>query len=197
MLIQMMAKQKLIPVEVPWSIDGATPYLRLTALEASSDLPTNVEFFALFPADPNSLPHGIHGSAEIIYPHDKTDVNPESANGTYQRLRVAFVRDVWVRMNPSHSDDEILDADLFDFSAIRYPDIPTTKADEWLNAFHEEWLRTGICPDPHMYEVHNSHWLREVLGESNKFKHYLLMGHDVYVEIIAEGWEWSYIKFHS
>jgi hypothetical protein len=49
----------------------------------------------------------------------------------------------------------------------------------------------GICPNPYFYEVQNTGWFneKEVYQPLAKkgFKHYLLVGYDSYVEVLAKG----------
>jgi hypothetical protein len=48
---------------------------------------------------------------------------------------------------------------------------------------------TGICPDPYFYEVQNTDWFNEKGYQRliNKgFKHFLLVGYDSYLEVLAK-----------
>jgi hypothetical protein len=187
----MSPKQIMIPVQVPWMIDPATPFLRLTAAEDSSAVPTQVEFFANFPSyssEPAPLSESI---PEVVRPPrgPRTDADP--AAGSWQLLCVTFVDGIWARISPAYSDTEIVDPSRFGHSTLYLREPLAFGMAEWLQEFRESWGRNGICPDPRMYEIQKSDWLHDVLGEQEKFKHFLLMGHDAYVEVIARGWDWA------
>jgi hypothetical protein len=43
-----------------------------------------------------------------------------------------------------------------------------------------------------MYDVLHSPWLKEEnLRPTDGWHHYLMLGHDEYVEVIAKGWDWQ------
>ena len=179
----MPSKQKLIPVQVPWKIDPATPFLRLTALETPSDVPT-----AVFPFTSDEPSYQPQTSISVVAPPTGPIITLPSTNGAYQLLCVTFVIALWARFSPGYSDRDVVDPSRFDSSAIFAPDVPRSKVDEWPAAYRHEWNRTDLCPNPYMNEVQESDWLNEAFGQQDDFKHFLLMGHDAYVEVIAGGW---------
>jgi hypothetical protein len=96
-----------------------------------------------------------------------------------------------------------LDNSDFDISQIPFcfetdASVTESELDEHFRLHEEAWLQTGICPDPHMYEVHGSLWLKELLSKGTylgkgqmKLKHYLIQGVSRKVEVIARGWRWE------
>jgi hypothetical protein len=92
---------------------------------------------------------------------------------------------------PGFADSEVVREADYDWSAVSRPS-PGSDLVEYLRLQREKWLETGICPDPGVYEVRSSNWLREIREETGyewlDYHHYLILGHDVYVEVIAKGW---------
>jgi len=76
-----------------------------------------------------------------------------------------------------------------DFFEANYTNHKIFKVNEDLNKF-DFWERFGYCPDSGFYEVDHSAWLKEkkrLYDPSNtlNLKHYLIVGYDSYVEILA------------
>ena len=191
-------RPKLVPVEVPWLISPSTPWLRLTATEHEGVIVRFVGYFALEDPTPPERAERIAGFEEVRVvgtPYDHPN-RLESHGGPYQLVRVTFARGLWARFCPAHSDGEMVDPDAYDFSTIPEflkltggPGEPVDVA-QYVRRFRSMWARTQLCPDPHMYEVENSTWV-EHANAGQVFRHYMLWGHDAYVEILAEGWQWE------
>ncbi len=59
---------------------------------------------------------------------------------------------------------------------------------ERVKALWERWRQSGRCPDPRMYEVVGSHWI-EALGKvAHGLTHFIIVGHDSFIEVIAKAW---------
>jgi hypothetical protein len=90
----------------------------------------------------------------------------------------------------AYSDSEVVPESLYDWSRVP-GGMP--EDGEWERAeedLRNEWMKTGICPDPLMYEVIFGNGAEQ--GDpSVETKHYLLLGHDVYLEVDAVGWRWT------
>ncbi len=189
-------KPRLVPVEVPWQISPSTPFLRLISSEVVENGATQVQFVAHFGLeDSQGDASELHRSVVVVAdPGDLHDQSQSPIQSPYRRVRILFERGLWSRMCPAYSDSEVVKESKYDWSAVvgRYKsgeDPPT-----WLRRFKVTWLDTSICPDPGMYEVENSPWLREiesVEGSKEELRHYLFLGHDAYVEVLAEGWTWK------
>jgi hypothetical protein len=185
------SKPRLIPVKVPWQISPSTPFLRLRAAEIEE--PTHVSFVAHFGLyDPPAASHDGR-EVEIVYPPDELFEDPGPKEGPYQFVVATFQHGLYVRMYPGHSDAEVIEEAAYDRSALSCRYQRGENIREWLLRFREEWRRTGVCPDPGMYEVEDSPWLEE-LDPGSAYKHYLMLGHDAYVEVAAEGWSWKSMR---
>jgi hypothetical protein len=155
----MKFRPKLIPLAVNWSISPSTPRLRVCVTENSLE-PTEAEFFA----------------------YDQNDKE--------FRVTLAFQNGIWVAFSPSYADDEVVQEDAYDWSAVfTFESIEKFNSDRI--RFRELWKQSGTCPNPAAYEVQGSLWLEQLrVGKNNRdsYKHFLLLGHDSYAEIIAEDW---------
>ena len=125
---------------------------------------------------------------ESPYP---TDQRTESSIEQFPLVEVNFSGFIAARMLPGHSDSEVLDPNTFDFKNVPFSSAEGKSIGEMIQGFQNEWKQIGTCPDPLMYEVSDSHWLQQMAGERTNFKHFVLQGHDAYVEVIAERWTWE------
>ena len=104
---------------------------------------------------------------------------------------VVFVGTQAARILPGFADDQVVDESAYDWSDVPSPaGTITGELDDGLVLLRQRWQDTQTCPDPGVYEVVNSTW-REELGLPGPLKHYLVLGHDTYVEAMAEGFEWQ------
>jgi hypothetical protein len=172
-------------------IDRATPYLRLSASESSSDKPTQVRFVAHFGLEDSDTSSWDQTTVQTFYSPYDSNIKLGPKSGPYQLVRISFVRGLWVRMLPSFSDAESIDPQLYDYSAVPCPYEPGQPIDPWLRSFQQCWVQKRSCPDPQMYQVNNSLWLHEHGLINEGLTHYLLLGHDAYVEVIAQSWTWE------
>jgi len=89
------------------------------------------------------------------------------------------------------SDSEVIAEDDHDWIDIASSLMPDESIEENIGRTRDLWLSTGICPDPGLYEVRNSDLLSEFPQQSNELRHYMLLGHDEYIEVLAKGWSWE------
>lgn len=161
-------KPILIPVQVSWSVPTAVPYLKVVIDEA--DLCT-VEFLGRFLTN--------------------------EAGDHEKWVTLKFKAAGWVRSQPVLAAQGIDRLSVYDWSQVApvYGFDPITRRpqsedDDWINNFNEQWRRTGICPDPRMYELKESDWLTES-QISKGFRHLLILGEEIQVEILCLDWRWE------
>ncbi|MCP4600755.1 MAG: hypothetical protein GY847_09520 [Proteobacteria bacterium] len=187
--------QQLIPVEVPWQVSPSTPCLRLMADEVAENGSAEVQFVAHFgledlQCDPAKT------QREVIVVEDPgrySKIQEPSLDSPYRLVRIRFRNGLWARISPSYSDSEVLQEAVYDWRGVsgRYTG---GAAEDWLHVFKKTWLDTSVCPDPGMYVVENSRWLRDIekqRGPRRELRHYIILGHDAYIEVLAESWEWA------
>src|SRR5690606_31132037 len=108
----------------------------------------------------------------------------------YRLLRVRFIEGLWARMLPAHSDLQVIDEANYDWSQVTGRRRPDEAIDEYLIRKSATWRESGVCPNPRFYQVDESAWLHDVIAGSEQredWRHFLILGHDAYVEVIANG----------
>jgi hypothetical protein len=108
-----------------------------------------------------------------------------SGNFRYRWLRLTFDNSNQVSIHPAHSDREVVSEADYDWSAVDEGHwLKGGDPVEFIRGVHERWSRTGLAPYPGVYEVRTS--------EAPQLKReYVVVGHDSYVRIRAEGISWQ------
>lgn len=99
----------------------------------------------------------------------------------------------WVRTFPALSDDPFRPTEI-DWSAVPFAGARGAQLDRLLIEFRNMWVSSGKCPDPGVYEVEHSEWARLQRAERFGCKHFLVLGHDIYVEVLALDLSWRWIR---
>jgi hypothetical protein len=193
-------KPRLVAVEVPWRVSPSTSFLKPLIGEVPSHCPTEVTFLGYDPTEyynqqlaPWQVDPSIQPSDEELIAFANAHPDPRD-----KVVKVTFEGSTCVRMYRTDAEffSERFPSSLYDWSEIKfYFDAEVESEDAWeeqLRLENEYWQRTGICPDPSMYAVQYSPWLEELqLRASN---HYLIIGYECYVEVIAAGWSWRFLS---
>jgi hypothetical protein len=180
-----MNKQVLIPFQVPWMVSPSTSGLQLIAREMPA---STVVQFAAFYKPRATATHVMSRSSVIIgTPIGTFSETCDDGTGAARLLQVEFVGSCRARMTPSYADAQVIQEDAFDWSQLPCPWVRGSNLEEYMRLSDEYWMTTGIAPDPGAYEIRNSLWLREmgVTEGTRAYKHYLILGHDSYVEVVA------------
>ena len=168
-------KPRLSPVDVPWQVSPTTPYLRLRVSESDDDQPTEVSFVGYY--GPVALPNWEPGQPQ-----------QSAAGPSSYHLRVIFEQGRWARFSPALLDADPIDESRYDVQALRLDDDRSRPVHERVKAGWDAWRRTGRCPDPNMYAVTESEWLRDLGGPAHGLVHFIIVGHDSFIEVVAKGW---------
>ncbi|SKC08469.1 hypothetical protein [Luteibacter sp. 22Crub2.1] len=181
--------QKLLPATVPWQVSPSVPHLKLQV--GHDRKPSSATFIGHFndrehqlPSVPNSVPKRI-GVPDAFTPEDGRTL------GRFQMVRVSFLGGLDSRVCHAVSDIEVLSERDFDWSAVPGGLLPGEKVSDNVKRIDAQWRTTGICPDPGVYEVQHSIWLRELGLDRRSLRHIIILGHDDYLEIIADDWQWE------
>jgi hypothetical protein len=166
-----LPKPKLIPVEVPWTIPTG-----------SMSSPIRLEYM-------ESEPVTVHCAGWFYR------VSPSEADkfqGQLQLIRIVFhcAEVIWARITPSEIAES---TDEYDENAVRVRPNPGEGVYQLRNRNLNKWTESGVCHDPSMYEVHGSEWLQSVGKDDPILKHYLIIGHDIHVELLAHDWTWELV----
>ena len=180
---------KLLPVTVPWKIDPGAPYLTLQT--SSTGEPVSATFVAYFKLD--ELAAKATRSTEPVIASEPAEFEPRSLElkAAFRLVRVFFMQGRAGRVCRAFADHEVVREADFDWEAVASSPRPDEPPEMTVRRVRDLWVMTGICPDPCMYEVEDSPWLRESGISDPIWHHYLLLGHDDYVEVIAQSWKWE------
>jgi hypothetical protein len=174
----------LVPIEAPWMISPSVPHLRLQ--EGGRGLEISATFIAFF-----KLQFALESSGLAVIAAPGEFETSQSARGAPHRLvKVSFDDATYARLSPAFSDSEVIPEAQYDWSNVPGGVMPEESAETNVANFAQLWEEKSLCPDPRMYEVRNSGWIRDVGADSGVWRHYILLGHDEYAEVIARGFEW-------
>jgi len=164
---EMISAGKLSAVEVPWLVSPSVPEIRVTVEE-------NNDAVATF--DVAVLPENDPLAAELVS----------------RRVEVHFKAGQWLRTYPAIDDANVVPPDLFDWGEIQLSGDDVAKEDHLIE-FRKRWIATGVCPNPGIYEVRSSTWLAESRADRFKCKHFVVVGHDMWIEVLCKGisWRWA------
>ena len=191
----MTRKPKPVPLRVPWTVCPSTPYVELMTTEAPDLTPTTVRCIGFFWLNQRELPDAASAprgptTCAIVGPPYGSGAISSRADGVYQIVRMVFRAATAARLNTGRPEPEFGGRGTrYDWSALPVQLDPTDPGG-FLAAGEEYWRRTGECPDPGAYEIEQSNWLAELAPSTLRRRHYLIVGHDAYVEVLAEGYSW-------
>jgi hypothetical protein len=161
----------LRPWSVPWMFSPSGPGLKLTCVEEPwAFAVTAYAFFG--PLAESSL-------------NDKDAVDPG-----HHSVRIEFVRGGWSHFSPIFAERDPIDRARYDWSQVPFSG-PVDRTKDWSGEYNQAWLERGACPDPGAYEVLGSSWLLEPRVARFGLRHFILVGHDAYAEVLAKDWTWS------
>lgn len=66
-----------------------------------------------------------------------------------------------------------------------------TSFSEWRAEFARQWEQELDCPDPRFYTILESPVIRDFGWKNAALQHWLLLGHDVYFEVIGTEFTWQ------
>jgi len=167
---------KLIPVKVSWQVSPSAPFLSLGALEFGGAESIRLDC---------SVNFGANASASLDGSESSVDATVSS------RIRLFFRLGAYARFCSAFSDREVVQDNCYDWSAVSGRRRLGETLSGWAERVRSEWRDTAICPNPRMYEVESSPWLVETQLTASSFKHFLVLGHDFYVDVISQEWRWE------
>lgn len=163
-----MIRGKLRAMSVPWMVSPSVPEMRISIVENG---------------------HSVVLLDAAVLPSLLADSEHLANRG----VEVQFEHGQWVRTHVAASDANVLPRDLFDWSAVEFANVAAEDVDGWTRAFRAEWMRRGDCPDPRFYEVLDSRWVREENAQRFGCRHFVLVGHDLWMEVLCTTttWRWK------
>ena len=102
------------------------------------------------------------------------------------RVNLRFVGGLWVHASPAFGDTETIPPELYDMT-FAYGDCSLSTEER-----RQLWSSSGRCPSPRIFIVDQSKWLKESGAYRFNLTHFVIKGRDLWVEILAESFEWRY-----
>jgi hypothetical protein len=156
---------KLNIVELPWKISPSISDFRIEIVENGDA--------------------AISAEAAVLPQH-----NPLTEALENRRVVMVFSGGQWVWTRPAFSDSTVIPPHLFEGYDDGY--LPGQSINEFLLESRKKWVASGLCPRPGVYRVENSVWLEEENASRFGCRHYVLEGHDMWIEVIAKSFEWRW-----
>lgn len=181
-------KPRLLPVVAPWMVAVSAPFLKSERSETGQ--PRSVTFVGYFKLD-HVQPPDSNPQFEIVQEPPEFEPATKDEQHPYRLVRISFSGGRDMRTVPAHADGEVIDEDAYDWSAVPGDLRPGEDAKANHERRNRYWLETGTSPDPGVYEVEGSSWLAEFGDHGMGLHHYMILGNDDYVEVLAEGWSWQ------
>jgi hypothetical protein len=162
-----MTRGRLHILPVPWMVSPSVPDFHVRIVE-NADTIVALNVLALAPSatvTPGLLDRGVD---------------------------VRFEHGQWVRTCPAASDTDPIPEGLFDRGELGHK-APIQDTVEWTRVFRERWRADSSCPDPSFYEVMDSSWIREQNAARFGCRHLVLVGHDLWIEVLCTNMSWRWV----
>ncbi|MDY8048480.1 hypothetical protein UY416_19500 [Paenibacillus polymyxa] len=168
-----MEKSILHAVEVPWQISPSHDFIEFIGEESEVKTKFLINYNAKIREREIKHLCRQYGNEEKI----PDEIWNRVGNAI---IEINFAQVHFFSKTVSQQEYGLLDSEKFDLSQIAYLD-------------DDLWNETNICPDPSFYEVINSN-LKSRLGiDSLSVRHWLILGHDVFFDILAPSFNWEVV----
>ncbi len=184
-----LKKPKLIAFTAPWQISPSVPCLKIQ--KHDDGRPASATFIGHFGLDDFAETVHFGTEVEVIPGAPDFQPTPMSIRVPFRMVRITFDNGRKSRVLPAVSDREIILESAFDWSAVPGYLLADETGEQNVERSRATWLSSGTCPDPGMYEVQNLPWLAEIGAGGAGLRHYILLGHDEYAEVLASGCSWE------
>lgn len=192
---------KLKPVQLPWMVSPSTSFVRLIAEESPEELqPIRLECVAFFGhasagAGSKSTAWNVREVEVSNNPHgDRDSKGSAFLDSPYRIVSIGFDLGTRCCFNPGYSDHEVIPVHRYDTSEFPVQFDPEDESDSYSQQCDAYFAQTGCFADPGVYEVFNSPWLNSLKPTTSKLRHFIVEGHDVYVDILAQGLSWKVLR---
>lgn len=179
-------KSKLISISMPWSIAVDETFLKMQLDD--NGFPQSVTFVGCF------RNHDDEGG--LIYAEDPGEFRKarDDERTFYQLVRVNFWGARGSGWHERFDQAQSIDLRRYDLSEYKFP-MPDPKKGESLDTamdkYLDEFRKSGLIPDSRMYKIGGSKTLQELAPNNTDLNHYLFLGSERNLSIIAEGWDWE------
>jgi hypothetical protein len=182
-------KPKALSLDVPWMVTTAMPTLRVQV--TPDGRPLSATFVAYFKLADRRAP-----SADDELPQFVTEAPPfqpfqNQEERPYHLVRINFDDGLAYRTTQRFSDGETVREDDYDWSAVPGVLRPGEDALGNIQRTTQFWMERGISPDARAYVVEGSPWLAQLGEQAKGMQHFMILGDDDYVEVIARSASWE------
>lgn len=182
-------KLRLLPLEVPWMVSPSTPFLELHTFEMGGASSTFVQLVAHNkPLDLGRTDTTTKSFSVASEPPAFQNAQ-EGERGAYQLIRLRFTDATEARMASSFTDSQVIDESHFDWSLVSGRKGNNEDIFAFFKRIDESWIRSGICPNPRVYEVlpceSDYERMSSQVPTISPKRRFLVLGHDSYVEVNA------------
>ena len=172
-----MDKLKLSPVKVPWAVELAVSGIRLIVNELQGYERTTISFSAML--IPKIYQKPIYSEAKIV----EITFEGVAFTATYG-IDFKYSQYDWTLVYPK----KMLATLDENHRVLNVP--------EW-EKINDLWKREcigkGFSGDSYVYTIQDSPKIAELgLTKQPEYEHFLIVGHDMYAEIVGRGWQWRF-----
>ncbi|MCE9606716.1 MAG: hypothetical protein K8U03_17640 [Planctomycetia bacterium] len=163
---------QLHPLIVPWSISPSTPSLGFAS--------RNID----------GVNHGYVTFVGFLGETTKLC----SQHGRYKQIAVVLEQVQFAKLYPENSASDSARIDGYDWSLVPNFADENNALKGATRRFQDQWNATDLCPQPSAFTVHDSELLSDLRVPVDKFKHYLFVGDDFNVEVVAKSMTWQVVE---
>jgi hypothetical protein len=163
---------QLHPLIVPWQISPSTPSLGFAT--------RNID--------------GInHGYVTFMgFLGEMTNLCAQ--HGRYKQVAVVLEQVQFAKLYPDRSASDSARVEGYDWSLVPNFADEHNSLKGAIRRFHDQWNATDICPQPSAFTVCDSDLLRDLRIPVDTFKHYVFLGDDFNVEVVAKSMTWQLVE---
>ncbi|PYJ69573.1 MAG: hypothetical protein DME76_08495 [Verrucomicrobia bacterium] len=173
-------KNRLRSTEVPWQVSPSEEIIGFAGKESEAV----IRILAFFG------PKTLEDTRQQLIKEYGSDVPDDLWNRAgYKSVSVSFDSVLVFCMWPPQLPYGLLDEKNYDFSGIELHYNSSISFSEWSSKFDRQWITSGVCPDPRFYEVLDSELMLKLGIRSPAVRHWILLGHDVYFEILGKSFQ--------
>jgi hypothetical protein len=111
--------------------------------------------------------------------------------GQHRQIAMTCEYVIYAKLFPSSSDEDKQRIESYDWSLVpEFIDVDGSFKGH-ARRFTEQWDSTGCCPDPSVYVIEGSDLVNFLVHEPESFTHYLFIGDDYNLEVIAKSSSWQ------
>ena len=175
-------KNRLRSIEVPWQVSPSEAVIGFAGKESEACIRV-LGFFG---------PKALEDTRQQLINHYGPDVPDDLWNRAgYKSVSINFDSVSAFCMRAPQKPYELLNENNYDFSGIKLHYNSSISFSEWSAEFDRQWSETGVCPDSRFYEVLDSEWMRKLGIQSPAIRHWILLGHDAYFEMIGRSFQYK------